>query len=325
MNPFDLDDAAAYRRWREWKLDSAPRRAEDLLVAVADPRQLTESEVDALAARCRVANMAFYAGPASTGENKEIPRLVGARFGLVELDANWLADEDGVSSITLRAGDGRQDFIPYTERPIRWHTDGYYNPPERQIRGMFLHCVRPAKSGGENAVMDHEIAYIQLRDRNPDFVRALFAPRAMSIPARQDETGDVRPEESGPVFSLGPQGDLQMRYTARTRSITWADDAATRAATGALQVLLDETSGPCRWIYRLRMAPGMGLICNNVLHDRTGFNDPPDATSGHRRLLYRARFSDRIGQTQGAWRIALAREERPNVRCAPGGPADAGG
>jgi len=302
MNPFDLDDAVAYRRWREWKLDSAPRRAEDLLVSVADPGQLTEREVDALAARCRVANMAFYAGPASIGENKELPRLVGARFGLLDLDANWLADEDGVSSITLRAGDGRQDFIPYTERPIRWHTDGYYNSPARQIRGMILHCVRPAASGGENAVMDHEIAYILLRDRNPDFIRALSAPRAMSIPARQDDTGDVRPEESGPVFSLDPQGDLHMRYTARTRSIVWADDAVTRAAAADLQAMLDETSGHCRYIYRLRMNPGMGLICNNVLHDRTGFNDPPDAGSGHRRLLYRARFRERIRQTQGVAR-----------------------
>ena len=70
MNPFEfgVEGDAAYRRWRQWKLDLAPRHAEDLVVGVADPLNLQASEVDALAARCRIANMAFYAGPAALGE-----------------------------------------------------------------------------------------------------------------------------------------------------------------------------------------------------------------------------------------------------------------
>jgi len=35
----------------------------------------------------------------------------------------------------------------------------------------------------------------------------------------------------------------------------------------------------------------MGIVCNNVLHDRTGFVDHPQWP----RLLYRARYRDRIG------------------------------
>jgi hypothetical protein len=38
---------------------------------------------------------------------------------------------------------------------------------------------------------------------------------------------------------------------------------------------------------------GEGLISNNVLHNRTAFEDGP----GHRRLIYRARFYDRIDLT----------------------------
>ncbi len=34
----------------------------------------------------------------------------------------------------------------------------------------------------------------------------------------------------------------------------------------------------------------MGLVCNNVLHDRTGFTESAD----RRRLLYRARYYERI-------------------------------
>ena len=306
-NPFDLANTSAYLRWRQWKLDTAPRQAADLLVPVNDPRTLTEREVMDIAKICRQSNLAFYAAPPSIGEDKAIPVRLGAYFGLNRLDANWLADEDGVSSITPGQDSTRQDFIPYTERAIRWHTDGYYNPPARQIRGMVLHCVRPAENGGENAVMDHEIAYILLRDENPDFVRALSGHRAMSIPPRIDEAGEARAEEAGPVFSADPDsGDLHMRYTARTRSIVWHDDALTRDAVGFLQNLLDEPPKTCPWIYRLRMAPGMGLICNNVLHDRAGFSDPAGATPAQRRLLYRARFCDRIVQTRESFRAAFA-------------------
>ena len=41
------------------------------------------------------------------------------------------------------------------------------------------------------------------------------------------------------------------------------------------------------------LAPGQGLICNNVLHDRTGFHD-----NGPARLLYRGRYYDRITGTE---------------------------
>ena len=48
---------------------------------------------------------------------------------------------------------------------------------------MGLHCISPARVGGENALMDPEIAYILLREENPDFIRALMHPQAMEIPA----------------------------------------------------------------------------------------------------------------------------------------------
>ena len=35
--PFDLDDTASYRAWRDRKLGAYPRSVEDLLVEIADP------------------------------------------------------------------------------------------------------------------------------------------------------------------------------------------------------------------------------------------------------------------------------------------------
>jgi hypothetical protein len=77
-----------------------------------------------------------------------------------------------------------------------------------------------------------------------------------------------------------------MRYTARTRSIAWKDDPAVRAATEALQRILDTDPH----VLRLRQEPGMGIVCNNVLHDRAAFTDSPQ----RRRLVLRARYYERI-------------------------------
>jgi alpha-ketoglutarate-dependent taurine dioxygenase len=289
--PFDLDRHADYERWRDVKRASRPRRAQDLLVDIADPRALSLHERSRLLALCASANMAIYRSPVQL-EDKTIPRRLAEQLGMHQLDGNWLADEDGISQIAVaaKAGD-RAAFIPYTNRPIKWHTDGYYHPQSRQILAMVLHCVRAASAGGESAVMDHEMAYIALREANPDWVRALMAADAMTIPERLDECGVARAEQAGPVFSVnGLSGELHMRYTARTRSVRWKDDPVTRAAVSFLENLLS-CDGP--HVFRLTLQPGMGLVCNNVLHDRAGFVDDPLRP----RLLYRARYLDRVGST----------------------------
>ena len=285
---FDLDNATAYAAWREAKLAAHPRRLEDLQVEVADPRRLTSAEREALLARCGVANMALYASATGSDPDKDIPRLLGRQIGLVNLDANRLADDDGISPLAVAPAGTRTEFIPYTDRGIKWHTDGYYNTLDRQVRGLLLHCVQSAESGGENRLMDHEIAYILLRDENPVHIRAFMAADAMTIPPRLEDGEVARAAQPGPVFSVYPDGQLHMRYTARTVSIEWHDDPATKGAVAALERLLADDASP--WVFRGRLEPGMGLVCNNVLHDRAAFAD----SEAHKRLLYRARYFDRV-------------------------------
>jgi alpha-ketoglutarate-dependent taurine dioxygenase len=295
-SPFDLANETGYRAWRDARLTAYPRSVDELIVALTDPRHLTPAEIDALETRCMRANMAIYSAPHLPAADKSIPLQLGRQLGLARLEGNYLADEDGLSSITPATdvdSGVRGDFIPYTHKPINWHTDGYYNALDRRILGMTLHCAQDAESGGENALLDHEIAYIQLRDANPDYVAALMRPDAMTIPARMDEDNVARPEQSGPVFAVDPdQGFLTMRYTARTRSIVWKDDTATQAA---VKTMADILAGS-EYILTARLAPGMGLVCNNVLHTRSAFSDSPE----HRRLLYRGRYYDRLNFTARA-------------------------
>ncbi len=289
-DPFALDQPQAYLRWREHKLARYPRRAEDLIVEVRDPRNLDDSEVGEIRRVFSAANMAVYASPLSGVAEKDIPLRLGACLGLSQLRPNPLADEDGISALEVAPAKSTLGYIPYSNRRLLWHTDGYYNAPERRIRAFILHCVRPAATGGENRVLDHEMAYILLRDANPEYVKALSAPDAMTIPANATEGVEFRAAQTGPVFS-GDAGALHMRYTARTRSIEWRPDATTRAAVQFLGRILDADSP---YVFALRLAGGQGLICNNVLHDRSAFTDATAPDLG--RLVYRARYSDRIAE-----------------------------
>jgi hypothetical protein len=290
IGPFDLDTDDDYRAWRDAKLADYPASLEELTVAIRDPRDLRSGERDELLDRVRRASMVVYASPIVAAD-KDIPRLLGRQVGLDRLDRNWLADDDGISQVKVAAVGTRGEFIPYTNHPIRWHTDGYYNPPERRIRAMVLHCVSNAASGGETTLLDHELAYLMLRDANPEFVRALMQPDAMTIPARTDDEGVARTAQSGPVFHVDPEdGGLHMRYTARTKSIEWKQEPMVLAAAAYLTQLL---AGSSPYIHRLTLQPGMGLLCNNVLHARSGFTDDPVRP----RLLYRGRYYDRIAAT----------------------------
>ena len=284
-SPFDLADDAAYRAWRDRKLATAPSSAQELLVEVSRPAALSQAERRALVERCASCNMAVYAAPAG-GASSDVPKLIGAQLGLRTLDANYLADEDGITPLSATETGPRSGFIPYTNRPIRWHTDGYYNPPERRIRAMILHCVERAEEGGENRLFDHELAYVALRDADPRFVAALMQDDVMTIPSRSEEGEVARGDQSGPVFSIAADGRLHMRYTARTRSIAWKDAPAVRAATATLLQVLE--SDPR--VLRVRLEPGMGIVCNNVLHDRSGFTD----SAAHRRLILRGRFYEAV-------------------------------
>ncbi|MGB5261895.1 MAG: TauD/TfdA family dioxygenase [Gammaproteobacteria bacterium] len=292
FNPFDPRHASDYRRWREHKLADYPEQAAQLLVPVADPADLDVHEAAAILASCRKTNMAIYRTTGEQVADKHAVRALGRRFGLERLDMNLRADEDSITSLRVVPAGEATHYIPYTDRAINWHTDGYYNRPEEPVRGIVMHCVQAAACGGSNLLMDQEMAYLLLRDENPEWAAALMQPDAMTIPANVENGVELRPAQSGPVFSVeNDTGRLHMRYTTRTRSIAWKDDVNIRLAVGFIRELL---ASELPWIFRYRLQAGEGIICNNVLHGREAFEDTANAT----RLLYRARYHDRIEGTE---------------------------
>jgi len=286
-SPFDLDNHSAYRRWRDIKLSNIPLNISALIVEVEDLGNLRKAEKSALSARISSCNMAIYASAQGHDEDKRMMRQFGAQFGLENLDHNMGADDEGITELEVKHDALHGRYIPYTNRAIHWHSDGYYNAPQQTVRGLLLHCVEPAAQGGENALLDHELAYIYLRDLDPQYIRALTQADVMTIPANIIDGKTLRPDRSGPVFSLDTQGNLHMRYTERARNVIWKEDPVVTAAVSALVELLHSDA---HYIYRGTLQPGQGLICNNVLHDRSKFEND----EGKNRLLYRLRYYDRV-------------------------------
>lgn len=289
-----LSDDQAYRCWRDAKLADYPRSPDELTVEVSALAAPTRAETEAVREACRRANMCLYRSRQHLGDAVETRRPLGdfaRHFGLRHFEDHRSAAADGIVALEVVEEGGRLGYLPYTNRSIGWHTDGYYNyeGPSRMIRAMLLHCVRSADLGGESGLLDHEIAYIRLRDENPDFIAALMHPEAMTIPANEEADGKLRAENTGPVFVVDPDtGGLIMRYTARKRNIRWREDAATQAAVCALDRLLNEEP----LVMRVKLKPGEGVICNNILHNRVGF--ATGLRPAHGRLLYRIRSYDRI-------------------------------
>lgn len=288
-SPFSLDDDAAYQAWRRWKLEQRPALGE-LLVELERPFNVSADETARIQGLCRRCNFAIYkVSDHGDSNDRELVHRLGLQFGLVHLDDNLRSDEDAITSLSVKEQAGNQ-YIPYTNKPLSWHTDGYYNKPEQQVRGFIVHCAQPSAEGGASSLIDHEQVYIRLRDENPAYIEALMHPQAMTIPPNVEAGKEIRGACAGPVFSIDADtGSLHMRYSARKRNIVWRDDALTREAAAVITQILDIDE----IAYTYRLKAGEGIICNNILHKRSGFSDSAE----QQRLMFRARYYDRIVDT----------------------------
>ncbi len=295
-SPFVLENETAYQQWRRRKLAAFRKdfRSASEPVPVADPDTPGEKALAVLTERCRRRNFAFYRIDGDV-DKTALKRFWG-RLGLHALSVNPCAGKDGISHVAPTPG---IRYIPYTTRRLTWHTDGYYNTDDDEVLAFAMHCVFPADEGGENQYFDPEILYILLRDENPDYVTALRHPTTIIVPHNAEELPSpdaprtAKQARAAPVLALHrASGDVIMRYTERRNYIAWRKDGATAAARTFIRDVLRTRSE-----YRVerRLDGGEGVVCNNVLHNRSSFT--PESGKGPERLLYRARYRERITGT----------------------------
>ncbi|MFK7815663.1 MAG: TauD/TfdA family dioxygenase [Gammaproteobacteria bacterium] len=288
MQHYLLKENHSYEEWRAQKLYKYPDDAGQLIIELNNPINMMDNELLALQSSCSKANIAIYRCTNIDQNDRDIVNSIALQLGLHQLDGNLCADEDRISVITDK-GKQQSPYIPYTNKPLNWHTDGYYNSNQQRIHAFLMHCVRPAKMGGENSYLDPEIAYILLRDQNPDYISALMHDDVMMIPANELNGKQIRPAQTGPVFYIDADSQaLCMRYTARQRNIVWKQDKTVQHALAFLREVLQD----CSYIFHYSLNAGEGVICNNVLHNRTAFEDYQDESK--KRMLFRGRFYNRV-------------------------------
>ena len=295
---YRLDRSEVYKHWRDDKLSHAATDASEICVELEDISAPSPSESAEILKHCCHNNMALYRCAKSCDEEPVARHMAHAfanHFGLHRVEQHRSMNLDGLVSIEVvkqDSAEGRAGFIPYTDKPISWHTDGYYNPTASRIKAMMMHCVRPAPDGGVNQFLDPELAYIRLRDENPDYINALSHRRTLTIPAFAQDGAVARAQSVGPVFTWDRYtGNLHMRFTDRKRNIEWCKDELTSEAVGFLRQVLESDEH----VLKYKMDAGEGIICNNVLHNRSAFDD--NNQQGKGRLLMRARYLDRIDGT----------------------------
>ena len=276
-----------YNYWRDQKLANANTKIEDCLVDIEQPNQLSSAEKKQIQHLCQRNNFALF-NIAPTDNYPQTIANINAQFGLKQYDEHLYVKDHGLAHITQSNKKKQSEFIPYTDKAIGWHTDGYYNAPEHRIRSFSLFCVTPAETGGESQWLDQQMAYLLLREDNPDVAKALTHPQAMTIPAHMLDGVTRRKISVGPVFFIDePTSQLYMRYTQRKKNIEFLDSTEIKQAIAILDDLLN-TQSDYHFIHT--MDANQGMLCNNALHKRSTFTDNVQQP----RLLLRGRYFNRI-------------------------------
>jgi len=300
-SPYLLENEGEYQAWRARKLNYRQEVSATRVFELDQQGRLSRSMLPLLRKQVAAYNFVIFQ---SVGELDKAEFLaLNRQFGLVALDANLGADEDRVTSLQVVGDtDNRARYIPYTNRAMNWHTDGYYNPFERRIDAFALYCVNQAGRGGGNYLFDHEMMYMLIRDQSPSALVALMRNDMLCIPANVQQNQVIRAEESGPVFSLQSGSCvLNMRYTSRPQNIVWKTDKRSTDALNLVREILMDGSA----MVEVRLQPRQGIVCNNVLHGRQAFHDTLDQPA---RLIYRARYHDAINLEKGLGAEASSRD-----------------
>ena len=318
----DLNEVS---RWCDARREAHATGEPGRRIEIRDPYRLHATERDAIAGQCARFNFALYrfAKGRSDAGRSDLGALsaFASAMGLHRRDLTLGADPRGVASVRVARHPCGPEMIPFTSRALNWHTDGYYNAPERSVRSIVMHCASPAASGGEITLLDSDLVYAALRAQDPALVEALAHPCAMTIPAHEAEGTVVRLARAGPVFRfltrkfhpftaagaaltdrLGALASrsgeifgfddppkLHMRYTMRTRSIQWRPTPDTTRAVTALK---ETIASLAPHHVHVRFEAGEGVICNNALHRRSAFVDGED--EGARRVMLRIRSFDPV-------------------------------
>ena len=250
-----------FLRWAEEKEKNIPQNTDGIRVNIHDINNVKISEIAEIKETINKYNSCIYSSKIALKSNTNLLKFVEL-VGMRTYDCNNIESNE-ISTITPLQNN-KINYIPYTDKSLNWHTDGYYD--KKSIFSWLLHCVNPATQGGENYFLDHELALREYILRNDD-VNNLMAEDALTIPESKDTS---RSEISTYVFSFKNQyKKLHMRFSMRKDNIGTSPKAS--SAIIDLKEIIENDCAKYSLTYKLQK--NEGIITNNILHGRKAFKD----------------------------------------------------
>ena len=253
--------SAEFLRWAEEKERNIPHNIDGIIVNIHDINNVKISEIAKIKETINKCNSCIYSSKIALKSNTNLLKFVES-IGMRTYDRNNIESNE-ISTITPLENN-KINYIPYTDKSLNWHTDGYYD--KKSIFSWLLHCVHPATHGGENYLLDHELALREYVLRYDD-INNLMSEDALTIPESKDTS---RSEISTYIFSIKNQyKKLHMRFSMRKDNIGTSPKAGD-AVTKLKQTIENDCA---KYSLTYKLQKNEGIITNNILHGRKAFKD----------------------------------------------------
>ncbi len=236
-----------FLRWAEKKEKNIPQNIDGISVNIHDINNVKNSEIAKIKETINKYNSCIYSSKIALKSNANLLKFAEL-VGMKTYDCNNLETNE-ISTITPLASN-KINYIPYTDKSLNWHTDGYYD--RKSIFSWLLHCVNPATQGGENYLLDHELVLREYVIRHND-INNLMAEDALTIPESKDTS---RSEISTYIFSFeNKYKKLHMRFSMRKDNIDMSPKAS--GAITKLKKIIENDCGKYSLTYKLQKNEGL--------------------------------------------------------------------
>ena len=253
--------SSEFLKWAAQKENNIPKNINEISVEIKDINRATKNEISKIRSTLDRFNTCLYRSNRDLESNScllDFAKAVGMKtFDCNNIEANEISTISSIKNEKIQ-------YIPYTNKALNWHTDGYYD--KKPLFSWLLHCINPADDGGENYLLDHELA---MREYvlSYDDIEVLMNKRAITIPESQ---GSNRSEISTYIFSFDNDYEkLHMRFSMRKENIKMSDNTLT-----AMSKLTDVIENNCsKYSINYKLSKNEGILSNNILHGRNSFKD----------------------------------------------------
>ena len=253
--------SSEFLKWAAQKENNIPKNINEISVEIKDINRATKNEISKIRSTLDKFNCCLYRSNRDLESNScllDFAKAVGMKtFDCNNIEANEISTISSIKNEKIQ-------YIPYTNKALNWHTDGYYD--KKPLFSWLLHCINPADDGGENYLLDHELA---MREYvlSYDDIEVLMNKRAITIPESQ---GSNRSELSTYIFSFDNDYEkLHMRFSMRKENIKMSDNTFT-----AMSKLTDVIENNCsKYSINYKLSKNEGILSNNILHGRNSFKD----------------------------------------------------